>query len=51
MPSLEFIRREIEYMRGQVRRQRGDILKLQRAGIPTASAEELLQRMLTAVNR
>jgi hypothetical protein len=50
MPDLEFIRREIEYMRVQVGRQRKDILKLQRAGISTASAELLLQRMLAKID-
>jgi hypothetical protein len=50
MPSLEFVRREIEYMRVQVRRQRKDILRLQRAGISTTSAEELLQRMLDKID-
>ncbi len=49
MPDLEFVRREIEYMRVQVGRQRNDILKLQRAGICTASAEILLQRMLAKI--
>lgn len=37
-------------MRVQVRRQRGDILSLQKAGIPTAAAEALLERMLTPVD-
>jgi hypothetical protein len=50
MPSLEFVRREIEYMRGQVGRQRKEILTLQRAGIPTTSSEELLQRMLDKID-
>jgi hypothetical protein len=50
MPDLEFVRREIEYMRVQVGRQRKDILKLQRAGISTASAELLLQRMLAKID-
>ncbi|MET3844072.1 hypothetical protein [Bradyrhizobium sp. OAE829] len=45
MPSLDHIRAEIDYMRLQLGRQRKDILSLQRAGIPTASAEMLLQRM------
>ncbi|MCA1454091.1 hypothetical protein I6F35_12795 [Bradyrhizobium sp. BRP22] len=49
MPDLEFVRGEIEYMRVQVGRQRKDILKLQRAGISTASAELLLQRMLAKI--
>jgi hypothetical protein len=44
--QLEFIRGEIERMRAQVGRQRNEILQLQRAGIPTTSAEALLQRML-----
>jgi hypothetical protein len=46
MPDTEFIRAEIERMRVQVHRQRGEIRQLQRAGIPTASAEALLDRML-----
>ena len=46
MPDIEYIRREIERMRLQVHRQRGEIRQLQRAGIPTASAEALLDRML-----
>jgi hypothetical protein len=50
MPDLEFIRREIEYMRVQVGRQRNDIFKLQRAEICTASAEILLQRMLAKID-
>ncbi|MCA6112834.1 hypothetical protein [Bradyrhizobium cenepequi] len=49
MPDLDFVRREIEYMRVQIGRQRKDILKLQRAGISTASAEILLQRMLAKI--
>ena len=36
---LEFVRSEIERMRVQVHRQRGEIRQLQRAGIPAASAE------------
>ena len=43
--QLDTIRSEIERMRAQVSRQRKEILQLQRAGIPTASAEALLQRM------
>ena len=43
---LDHIRGEIERMRLQVHRQRGDIRKLQQAGISTASAEALLERML-----
>jgi hypothetical protein len=37
-------------MRLQVGRQRKDILKLQRAGIDTASAEQLLGRMLAKID-
>jgi hypothetical protein len=47
MPDIEFIRAEIERMRIQVCRQRGEIKQLQRAGISTTSAEALLDRMLT----
>ena len=45
MPSLSYIRTEIERMRVQVSRQRKEILQLQRSGISTASAELLLVRM------
>jgi hypothetical protein len=50
MPDIDFIRTELERMRNQVARQRKEILQLQRAGIPTASAEALLQRMLEKVD-
>ena len=50
MPDIDFIRGEIERMRAQVSRQRKEILWLQRAGIPTASADALLQRMLDKVD-
>ena len=46
MPDLNFTRAEIERMRVQIGRQRKEILQLQKAGIPTASAEALLERML-----
>jgi hypothetical protein len=48
--KLEYLRAEIERMRVQIRRQRGDIQKLQRAGISTASAEALLERMQDKVD-
>jgi hypothetical protein len=48
--QLEHVRSEIERMRNQVVRQRKEILLLQRAGIPTASAETLLQRMLDKID-
>jgi hypothetical protein len=50
MPDIEYIRAEIERMRIQVHRQRGEIRQLQRAGIPTASAEALLDRMLQDID-
>jgi hypothetical protein len=50
MPDIEYLRAEIERMRIQVHRQR-DIRRLQRAGIPTASAEALLDRMLHSIDR
>jgi hypothetical protein len=51
MPDLNHIRSEIERMRLQVSRQRKEILRLQRAGISTASAELLLARMHTKIDQ
>ncbi|GGI31708.1 hypothetical protein GCM10010987_65760 [Bradyrhizobium guangdongense] len=50
MPTLEYVRSEIDRMRAQVGRQRKEILQLQRAGIGTASAEALLARMQAKVD-
>ena len=50
MPDIEYIRAEIDRMRLQVHRQRGEIRQLQRAGIPTTSAEALLERMLNNID-
>ena len=50
MPDIEFVRDEIDRMRAQVGRHRKEILQLQRAGISTASAEMLLQRMLDRID-
>jgi hypothetical protein len=50
MPDIEHIRGEIERMRTQVHRQRGEIKQLQRAGIATASADALLDRMLDKID-
>ena len=50
MPDIQYIRAEIERMRLQVHRQRGEIRQLQKAGIPTASAEALLGRMLKNID-
>jgi uncharacterized protein YigA (DUF484 family) len=46
MPSIEFIRREIERMRNRVNRQRTEIRQLRRAGISTTSAAAQLDRMV-----
>jgi hypothetical protein len=48
--DLEALRADIEYRRRQIMRQRGDIRSLQRAGISTTSAEQLLARMLAKVD-
>jgi hypothetical protein len=48
--GLDHVRSEIEHMRVQVGKQRREILQLQRAGIPTASAELLLERMLAKID-
>ena len=48
--DLEFIRGDIEQRRRQIAPQRKEILNLQRAGISTKSAEELLARMLSKVD-
>jgi uncharacterized small protein (DUF1192 family) len=50
MPDLGFVRSEIERVRVQVGRQRREILQLQKAGISTAAAEALLQRMLDKID-
>jgi hypothetical protein len=50
MADIEHMRAEIERMRLQVHRQRGEIKQLQRAGISTASAEALLDRMLNSID-
>jgi hypothetical protein len=48
--DLSSIRADIEQRRYQISRQRKEILDLQRAGISTKSAEELLARMLAKVD-
>jgi hypothetical protein len=50
MPDLNYIRAEIARMRVEVGRQRKEMLQLQKAGIPAASAEALLQRMLDKID-
>ena len=49
--KLDFLRRDIEFRRKQILRQRREIRELQRLGIPSKSAEELLDRMLARVNK
>ena len=48
--NLDAIRRDIEYRRQQIGRQRREILQLQRLGIPSANAIALLERMLAKVD-
>jgi hypothetical protein len=48
--ELNVIRGEIEHMRRQILRQRKEIQALQRSGISTKSAEELLARMQAKVD-
>ena len=48
--EIPAIRAEIEHMRRQILRQRREIRDLQRAGISTTSAEELLGRMQSKVD-
>jgi hypothetical protein len=48
--DLNVIRAEIGHMRRQIQRQRKEIQYLQRAGISTTSAEELLGRMQSKVD-
>ena len=50
MPDINFIRSEIEYMRRQVQRLRGEIRQLQHSGISSSSAEVLLERLLNKID-
>jgi hypothetical protein len=50
VPDIDHIRGEIERRRTQVHRQRGGIRQLQRAGLSTASADALLERMLNKID-
>jgi len=45
MPSVEFIRGEIDRMRNRVNRQRREIKQLRHADISTTSADALLDGM------
>ena len=48
--QLDAVRSEIERMRTQAQRQRGEMRQLQRAGIATASAEALLERIQNRID-
>ncbi|HJY93172.1 MAG TPA: hypothetical protein VJ255_23000 [Candidatus Acidoferrum sp.] len=50
MRDIDFIRADIERMRRQVQRLRSEIRELQHSGISSASAETLLDRMLTKID-
>jgi hypothetical protein len=50
MPDLNYIRGEIERLRVRVGKQRMEIPQLQRAGIATAPAEALLERVLNKID-
>ena len=50
MSDIDTIKGELYRHRTQVQRLRNEILQLQRAGISTASAETLLQRMLATMD-
>ena len=50
MPDIEFIRAEIVRTRLQVLRHRNEIMQLQRAGVPSTSAEALLHRLLNKID-
>jgi len=49
--NLQDTRKEIERMRTQVLRQRKDIQSLEKAGISTKSAYELLERMQAKIDQ
>lgn len=48
--KLDWVRNEIARMRDQLRAQEREMRMLQRAGVPTASAELLLTRMRAKVD-
>jgi hypothetical protein len=50
MPDIRFVRAEIEHMRRQVQRLRGDIRELHHSGISSNSADALLDRMLNKID-
>ena len=50
MPDIEFVRGEIQSTRLQALRHRKEVMQLQRAGLPTSSAEALLDRTLNKID-
>ena len=50
MPDIGFVRGEIQRTRLQALRHRKEVMQLQRAGLPTSSAEALLDRMLNKID-
>jgi hypothetical protein len=50
MPDIADVRAQIEHMRRQVQRQRGEIRQLRTAGIPSGSADGLLDRMFNKID-
>jgi hypothetical protein len=50
MPDIEFVRGEIQRTRLQALRHRKEVMQLQRASLPTTSAEALLDRMLKKID-
>ena len=50
MPDIGFVRGEIQRTRLQALRHRKEVMQLQRAGLPTTSAEALLDRMLNKID-
>ena len=50
MPDIGFVRGEIQRTRLQALRHRKEVMQLQRAGLPTSSAEALLDRTLNKID-
>jgi len=48
--GIDHLRSEIAFRRMQISRQRKEILQLEQAGIPTTTAERLLQRRLDKID-
>ena len=50
MPDIGFVRGEIQRTRLQALRHRKEVMQLQRDGLPTTSAEALLDRILNKID-